>query len=206
MASSEDKKEEEVHVLLVAFSAQGHINPLLRLGKSLLTRGLHVTLATTPLVYHRVFKSKSNSSAADTTTVPTSLTTNGIKVLFFSDGLEINQDGKDPSQYMELIGKFGPPNLSNLITNHFLNEGSRKKLACIINNPFVPWVADVASEFRIPCACLWIQPCALYSIYYHFYNNNNNSKFPTLEDPHRYFFPYLFIRNKMDYFFCFLFQ
>ncbi|XP_027366310.1 UDP-glycosyltransferase 84B1-like [Abrus precatorius] len=177
---AEDRKEE-LHVLLVAFSAQGHINPLLRLGKSLLTRGLHVTLATTELVYHRVFKSANTANTGDTTTVPSSITTNGIQVLFFADDYGSGQDHKltNPDQYMELIGQFGPANLSNIIKDNFLN-GS-KNLACIINNPFVPWVADVAAHFKIPCACLWIQPCALYAIYYRFYNKSN--KFPTLEDP-----------------------
>ncbi|KAJ1402890.1 UDP-glycosyltransferase family, conserved site [Sesbania bispinosa] len=170
----------DLHVLMVAFSAQGHINPLLRLGKTLLSSGLHVTLATTELVYHRVFKS-SSPTPNNSTTVPTSFTTNGIQILFFSDGLNYDPNRKkfDLDQYMECIGKFGPANLSNLIKHHFLDAS--KKVACIINNPFVPWVANVAAEFEIPCACLWIQPCALYAIYYRFYNNLN--QFPTLADP-----------------------
>lgn len=175
MASQNKKTKQEIHVLLVAFSAQGHLNPLLRLGKSLLTKGLNVTLATTELVYHRVFKPSSTTS----TTVPTTFTTNGINILFFSDGFDISQGQKKVDDYMELIAKFGPISLTNLIKNNFIN--SSKKLACIINNPFVPWVTKVASEFNIPCACLWIQPCTLYSIYYRFYNNFNN--FPTLENP-----------------------
>jgi UDP-glucose:(indol-3-yl)acetate beta-D-glucosyltransferase len=81
---------------------------------------------------------------------------------------------------MDIIAEFGPISLTNLIKNNFLNNTS-KKLACIINNPFVPWVTNVASEFKIPCACLWIQPCTLYSIYYRFYNKLN--QFPTLENP-----------------------
>ncbi|CAL0300348.1 unnamed protein product [Lupinus luteus] len=179
MPFSEDKIKEEVRVLLVAFSAQGHINPLLRLGKNLLSKGLHVTLATTELVYHRVFK-PTTTTGDDDTTVPTSITIDGIEVIFFSDGLQTDEDRKGGlDKYMEAIGKFGPINLSNIIRNHFV--GGSKKLACIINNPFIPWVADVAAEFNIPCACLWIQPCALFAIYYRFYNNLNN--FPTLTDP-----------------------
>ncbi|KAJ1397329.1 putative UDP-glycosyltransferase 84B2-like [Sesbania bispinosa] len=80
MASSE-KNKEELHVLPVAFSSQGHINPLLRLGKSLLTRGLHVTFATTEFIYHSVFNSNSNSNSTASDTLPTSFTTNGIHVL-----------------------------------------------------------------------------------------------------------------------------
>ncbi|KAL2324221.1 hypothetical protein Fmac_023279 [Flemingia macrophylla] len=176
MASSQDKKEE-LHVLLVAFSAQGHINPLLRLGKTLLTKGLHVTLATTQIVYHRVFK----PTTADDATVPASITTNGIQVIFFSDGFGTGKDRKvlNVDHFMDIIGKVGPNNLSNLIKEHFINNS--KKLACIINNPFIPWVADVAANFNIPCACLWIQPCALYAIYYRFYNNLN--QFPTQQNP-----------------------
>ncbi|CAI8604904.1 unnamed protein product [Vicia faba] len=181
MSSQDQKTKPEIHVLLVAFSAQGHINPLLRLGKSLLTKGLKVTLATTELVYHRMFKS---TTTPTTTAVPTSYTTNGIEVLFFSDGLDIKNNFLNISvpidEYMNLIAKIGPISLTNLIKNNFLNNSS-KKLACIINNPFVPWVTNVAYELNIPCACLWIQPCTLYSIYARFYNNLNH--FPTLENP-----------------------
>ncbi|KAL1342867.1 hypothetical protein HN51_029343 [Arachis hypogaea] len=173
--ASVDKKE--LHVLLVAFSAQGHINPLLRFGKSLLTRGLHVTLATTELVYLRVFK-----KPTDDDTIPASITVNGIHVVFFSDGFVSEPELKSTSvdDFMESIAKSGPISISNIIKDQFLSNTS-KKLACIINNPFVPWVADVAAEFGIPCACLWIQPCALYAIYYRFYNNLNS--FPTLQNP-----------------------
>ncbi|CAK8573907.1 unnamed protein product [Lathyrus sativus] len=177
MSSQDQNTKQEIHVLLVAFSAQGHINPLLRLGKSLLTKGLKVTLATTELVYHRVFKS---TTTPTTTTVPTSYTTNGINVIFFSDGFDIAEGHVSVDEYMNLIAKFGPISLTNLIKNNFLNNSS-KKLACIINNPFVPWVTNVAYELNIPCACLWIQPCTLYSIYYRFYNHLNH--FPTLENP-----------------------
>ncbi|MED6220252.1 hypothetical protein PIB30_043151 [Stylosanthes scabra] len=170
-------EQKELHVLLVALSAQGHINPLLRFGKSLLTRGLHVTLATTELVYDRVFK-----KPTDDDTVPASITVNGIHVVFFSDGFASESERKSTTidDFMETLGKSGPANLSNIIKDHFLSS-SFKKLACIINNPFVPWVADVAAEFQIPCACLWIQPCALYTIYYRFHNNLN--PFPTHQDP-----------------------
>ncbi|GAV69561.1 UDPGT domain-containing protein [Cephalotus follicularis] len=80
---------------------------------------------------------------------------------------------------MHTLGKAGPINLSNLITDHYHNH--HKKLSCIINNSFVPWVADVASKHGIPCAMLWIQPCSLYAIYYRFYNKLN--PFPTLTNP-----------------------
>jgi UDP-glucose:(indol-3-yl)acetate beta-D-glucosyltransferase len=52
-----ENKEEEIHVLMVAFPSQGHLNPMLRLGKRLVNKGLHVTLATTEFTRHRMLKS-----------------------------------------------------------------------------------------------------------------------------------------------------
>jgi UDP-glucose:(indol-3-yl)acetate beta-D-glucosyltransferase len=66
-------------------------------------------------------------------------------------------------------------------TNKTHFHSGHKKLSYIINNRFVPWVADVAAKHNIPCAMLWIQPCALYAIYHHFHNNLN--PFPTLTNP-----------------------
>ncbi|KAL3730414.1 hypothetical protein ACJRO7_027432 [Eucalyptus globulus] len=169
MAQAEEKREEN-HVLLVAFSSQGHINPMLRLGKRLAARGIHVSLATTEIVRHRMLKS-SGAGPADHVT--------GIELLFFSDGLSLDYDRKtNLDVYMDILGKHGPSNLSALIKEHYT---SPKKLLCLVTNPFVPWVSDVAAEYNIPCAMLWIQPCALYAIYYRCFNKL--SAFPTPTDP-----------------------
>lgn len=170
MALNEQK--EEIHVLMVAFASQGHINPLLRLGNRLVSKGLHVSLAITEIFQHRQRKASSTATTTDSIA--------GIQLLFFSDGFSIEYDrGSNLDHYMETLGKAGPISLSNLIKDNF--HGGKKKLSCIINNPFVPWVADVAAEHRIPSAMLWIQPCALYAIYYRFYNNLN--PFPTQTNP-----------------------
>ncbi|KAK3043201.1 hypothetical protein RJ639_001634 [Escallonia herrerae] len=158
MALEGEKKE--THVLMVAFSAQGHINPMLRLGKRLVSKGLQVALATNEVA-------QSNSFTRTVT---------GVHLEFFSDGLSLDYNREANLDYdMESIGKFGPIDLSALIQRHC------KKFSCIINNPFVSWVSDVAAKHEIPCAMLWIQPCTLYAIYYRFYNCLNS--FPTSENP-----------------------
>ncbi|KAK2664982.1 hypothetical protein Ddye_003556 [Dipteronia dyeriana] len=175
MASKEEKEAVHHHVLMVSFSAQGHINPLLKLGIRLVSKGLHVTLATTEVAQDRMFKSF--AAAAATTTISS---VSDIQLAFFSDGFDMDYDRKaNLDHYMETLGKVGPINLSKLIQQHYHDK--QKKLCCIISNPFVPWVADVAVEHGIPCAMLWIQPCSLFTIYYRFYNNLN--QFPTLEKP-----------------------
>ncbi|XP_065869769.1 UDP-glycosyltransferase 84B1-like [Euphorbia lathyris] len=160
--------KQEIHVLMVSFAAQGHINPLLRLAKRLISKGLHVSLALTEITRHRMFNSAATSIS-------------GVNLLFFSDGLSLDYDRKASLDfYFETLGKFGPIHLSNLIRENFPING-RKKLSCIINNPFVPWVIDVGIDHGIPCAMFWIQPCSIYAIYYRFYNKLNT--FPTLINP-----------------------
>ncbi|GFY95022.1 hypothetical protein Acr_10g0004070 [Actinidia rufa] len=156
---------------MVAFSSQGHINPMLRLAKRLISRGLHVTLATTDVARHRML---SSSSATSTAVAAGSVA--GIRLEFFSDGFALDYDRKSNLDlFMDSFSRVGPKNLSSIIHNQ------NSKFKCIITNPFVPWAADVAEEHGIPCALLWIQPCALYSIYYRFYNSLN--PFPNIENP-----------------------
>jgi len=79
--------------------------------------------------------------------------------------------------FSDTIQEKGPQNLSKLITNLTKNE----TFLCAIVNPFLPWAIDVISEHEIPCALLWIQASALYSIYYRYFKNTD--LFPKLDDP-----------------------
>ncbi|KAJ4967199.1 hypothetical protein NE237_019048 [Protea cynaroides] len=172
MAAYKEAGGEGVHVLLVVSSAQSHINPMLRLGNRLASKGLHVTLATTDFARHRMLKSLSSNTLSQNTK---------IRLQFYSDGLSLDFDRKTHLEhFMDCLGKFGPPNLSKLI-NDLSADNHSPKFSCIITTPFVPWVADVAVQHGIPCALLWIQPSALYAIYYRFYNNLN--PFPSQHDP-----------------------
>ncbi|KAK7817410.1 putative udp-glucose glucosyltransferase [Quercus suber] len=135
MALNEQK--EEIHVLMVSFASQGHINPLLRLGKHLVSKGLHS---------QKYFSNICSNLPPSPPPIPS------------PESIEYDRK-VDLDLYMETLSKFGPISLSNLIKNHF--HGEHKRLSCIIKNPFVPWVLDVAEEQKIPCAMLWIQPCSL---------------------------------------------
>ncbi|CAK9181138.1 unnamed protein product [Ilex paraguariensis] len=161
------KEKKEIHVLMVAFGAIGHMNPMVRLGKRLVSKGLNVTFATTEDARGRMLQSSK-------TTTTNSIA--GIQLEFFSDGLSLDYDRKAKmDHHMESLNKHGPINLSTIIQTH------SPKFSCIINTPSVPWAADVAAAHGIPTAMLWIQPCTLYAIYYRFYNNLN--PFPSSEDP-----------------------
>ncbi|KAF5203504.1 Udp-glycosyltransferase 84b2 [Thalictrum thalictroides] len=158
---------------MVALAAQGVINPMIMLAKVLLSKGIHVTLATTEVSRKRLL----NSSASSITNTAAAANSK-FYWEFYSDGLSDDFDRVNNIEVgVKSIFTYAPLSVSNIIKK--LSDD--RKFSCVIYNPFVPWASDVAAEHNIPCAMLWIQPCALYTVYYHFYNDL--SQFPTMENP-----------------------
>ncbi|XP_059643666.1 UDP-glycosyltransferase 84B2-like [Cornus florida] len=162
---------------MVTLPFQGHINPMLRFAKRLVSKGLHVTLATTE-VARQTFSNGQSTTMIDTNQ-------NGvaqgpkIQLEFFSDDLDLDLDrNKHLDLMLQSLPLSGSKNLSNLITN----LGSKgQTFSCIIHQIFVPWVADVAADRGIPCAMLCIQGSSLFSIYHRY--NNEFETFPSFDNP-----------------------
>ncbi|KAL1333206.1 hypothetical protein AAHE18_11G082500 [Arachis hypogaea] len=150
---------------MVSLPFQGHINPFLKLAKRLISKGVHVTIATTENARHRLLKMPNSQSSE-------------INLEFFSDGLSFDFDRSDQNSLINSLYTKGSKNLSTLITNLTKVE----EFSCMIVNPFVPWAIDVANEHGIPCAMLWIQASAVFSIYYRYFKNTDDD-FHNLEDP-----------------------
>jgi len=161
---------------MVSMSIQGHINPMFKLAKHLLSKGVHVTIATTEDGRDRMLKNTKPSNITNNTNINNSNNNSGIELVFFSDGLSLDFDRSDTESMVNAIREKGPRNLSILITD--LTKAHN--YSCVIVNPFVPWAIDVAVEHGIPCALLWIQACAAYSIYYRYLKNIN--PFPNMDD------------------------
>lgn len=161
-------QKQNTHVLMVSAALQGHLNPVLKFAKCLISKGIHVTLATTDLARHRMLK---HAAATNNSS---------IQLEFFSDGLELDFDREsDYDLWLDTLRTKGRENFSNLTTK----LSQHTKFSCLILHQFVPWFIPVAKEHGIPCAVLWIQPCALYSIYYRFFNKLND--FSILQNPNR---------------------
>ncbi|XP_059459182.1 UDP-glycosyltransferase 84B2-like [Corylus avellana] len=157
----------EVHVLMVTAAMQGHLNPMLRFAKRLVSNGVHVTLATTELARQRMVKHNALSSQNTT-----------IQLEFFSDGLSLEFDReKNLELFVESLRTTASRNLSDLVSNLTKNNN----FSCMIVNGFMPWWVDVAADHGIPAAMLWNQASAIYSIYYHYFKHPN--LFPDLENP-----------------------
>ncbi|KAK3033504.1 hypothetical protein RJ639_032733 [Escallonia herrerae] len=135
------------HVFLVSFPGQGHVNPLLRLGKLLASKGLLVTFSTPETVGKQMRK------ASNITDEPTPVSDGMIRFEFFEDGW-----GEDDSRRGNLDAyvpqlECGKEMLPRMLKVH---EDAGQHISCLINNLFIPWVLDVADELGIPSATLWV--------------------------------------------------
>ncbi|OAY39133.1 gallate 1-beta-glucosyltransferase 84A24 [Manihot esculenta] len=150
------------HVLLVSFPAQGHVNPLLRLGKHLASKGMLVTFSVTEDV------GKNMRKANNITDQPVSVGDGFIRFEFFELGWkEDDPRRQDLDQFLSQLEFVGKQVIPQMIKKH---SEQGHPVSCIINNPFIPWVSDVAASLGIPSAMLWIQSCACFSAYYHYFH------------------------------------
>ncbi|KAJ6310466.1 hypothetical protein OIU76_015233 [Salix suchowensis] len=163
------------HLLLVSFPGQGHVNPLLRLGKMLASRSFLVTFSTAETTGKQMRK------ANNITDELTPFGDGFIRFEFFEDGWE-NDDPRreDLDQYLpqlELVGKQVIPQMVKK------NAEQGRPVSCLINNPFIPWVTDVATSLGLPSAMLWVQSCACFAAYYHYHHGT--VPFPDEEAPEK---------------------
>ncbi|CAN0846271.1 Gallate 1-beta-glucosyltransferase [Linum grandiflorum] len=156
--------EKVVHVLLVCFPGQGHINPFLRLANLLASHGLLVTFC--------INKTTGTKMKTPNNYIP-------IQFDFFDEGLDEEQIKATPlDEFMNRLEQTGRKALPKIIESH---SQKGQPVSCIVNNPFLPWVSDVAASLDIPSAIFWMQACASFSCYYHYYKNL--AHFPTKDDP-----------------------
>ncbi|KAM3377258.1 gallate 1-beta-glucosyltransferase 84A23 isoform X2 [Capsicum galapagoense] len=164
----------QIHVFMVSFPGQGHVNPLLRLGKRLATKGILVTFST-PESYGALMK-KANKNLSDE---PTRYGSGMIRFKFIDDAWDYSKpEGANLGLYMQHLELVGKKLLPQMIEE---NEKQGRPVSCFINNPFIPWVSDVAETLGIPSAVLWVQSAASFSCYYHYLNKL--APFPTGTNP-----------------------
>ncbi|GAV61182.1 UDPGT domain-containing protein [Cephalotus follicularis] len=165
--------ESLVHVLLVSFPGQGHVNPLLRLGKRLASKGLLVTFTTPESIGKQMRK------ASNLTDQPTPLGDGFIRFEFFEDGWDEDEPRRqDLDQYLPQLEIIGKDVIPRMIQR---NAEENRPVSCLINNPFIPWVSDVAESLGLPSAMLWVQSCACFEAYYYYYHGL--VPFPSETDP-----------------------
>uniref|UniRef100_A0A0E0JWK3 Glycosyltransferase n=1 Tax=Oryza punctata TaxID=4537 RepID=A0A0E0JWK3_ORYPU len=144
------------HLLVICFPGQGHVNPMLRLAKRIAAKGLLVTFSSTSAIGAKLVESSGVSVGGDG--VP--LGRGRIRFEFLEDGF----DGNELDDLMRHLETAGPPKFAELLGRQ---EAAGRPVSCVVGNPFIPWAVDVAADAGIPSAVLWVQSCAVFSLYYH---------------------------------------
>ncbi|XP_072960078.1 crocetin glucosyltransferase, chloroplastic-like [Typha angustifolia] len=145
------------HLLVVAYPAQGHLNPSLRLAKKLARLGAVVTFSTTVSAHRRMFP--------DASPPDQEVSDDELSYLPFSDGQDDAVNDHPFNEFYSRLKHFGERNLSKLVVT--LRDRNRP-VTCIIVPFLLPWVADVAHNHAVPYLPYWIQPVTVFAIYYHY--------------------------------------
>ncbi|XP_050887534.1 gallate 1-beta-glucosyltransferase 84A24 [Lathyrus oleraceus] len=162
-------------ILLVSYPAQGHINPLLRLAKCLAAKGSSVIFTTTKKAGSEM---QTVSNITDKTV--TKIGDDSLSFDFFDDGLNDDDPMRENlSDYTSQLEHVGKQYVSQLIKNQAESE---TPISCIINNIFISWVCDVATENEIPFAILWSESSAVLTIYYNYFHKL--VAFPSKTEPY----------------------
>uniref|UniRef100_A0A0D9XFQ2 Deoxynivalenol-UDP-glucosyltransferase n=1 Tax=Leersia perrieri TaxID=77586 RepID=A0A0D9XFQ2_9ORYZ len=147
------EQRNNIHVVLVPYPSQGHINPVVQFGKRLAAHpGVRCTVAVTRFV------------VSSTTANPFS---GGVHVAVFSDGC----DGGGPAElgghrgpYFERLEEAGSVTLDRLLRDE---AESGRAATVVVFDAFVPWARAVARRHGAACAAFLTQSCAVDAVYSH---------------------------------------
>ncbi|XP_057767356.1 UDP-glycosyltransferase 74G1-like [Salvia miltiorrhiza] len=147
----EEERENGAHCLIVPYPITGHINPMLQFAKRLSHKRVRVTLALTEFL----LKTTTFSAAS-------------VSLRPISDGFD---DGgrahaKTSDEYFARFQETGRQTLSELIREL---SGSGRVVDCVVYDPFIPWVLDVAKGAGLQAAAFFTQSCAVDNIYHQAY-------------------------------------
>ncbi|KAK7385251.1 hypothetical protein VNO78_30965 [Psophocarpus tetragonolobus] len=162
--------ETPIHILLVSYPAQGHVNPMLRLGKHLAAKGCFVTFSTAATIGKLMHAINETSQ--------TSFGEGFLSFDFLDDGLGEACLGR-LSVYSPQLERVGKELISQMVTKY---AKEKRPVSCIIYDYFLSWVNHAAIEHAIPCAAFWIPSAATFTACHHYFKKL--SPFPTHSNPY----------------------
>ncbi|KAL5201696.1 hypothetical protein ABZP36_036050 [Zizania latifolia] len=148
--------EQSVHVVLVPYPSQGHINPVLQFGKRLAAHsGVRCTVAVTRFVV--------GSTASP-------CCPGSVHVAVFSDGCDSGgpaELGGHRGPYFERLEAAGSESLDRLLREEAERAGWPARMV-VVYDAFMPWVPRLARRHgAAACAAFLTQTCAVDVVYTH---------------------------------------
>uniref|UniRef100_A0ACD6AMK8 Uncharacterized protein n=1 Tax=Avena sativa TaxID=4498 RepID=A0ACD6AMK8_AVESA len=161
------------HLLFVTSPMQGHINPVRRLAARVAaTDNARVTISTAVSGHRRMFPSLASpdEEAVDAA---------GLLHVPFSDGYD---EGFDRAVHDARARAAGCETLSAVVARL---AGRGRPVTCVVYTFLVGWAPEVARAHGIPAALFWIQPAAVFAVYYHCFHGHGAALASCANDPAR---------------------
>ncbi|CAN6216441.1 unnamed protein product [Urochloa humidicola] len=165
------------HFLVLTFPFQGHIAPALRLARRLLASAPDalVTFSATEAAHARMFPAKKQPDGGGAEPVHDDNDEDGGRLEFipFSDGTAAGyvRTG-DPGAFNAYMASFHAAGARSVAALADVLAARGRPVTRVVYTLLLPWAADVARERGIPSALYWIQPAAVFSIYYHYFHGD----------------------------------
>ncbi|GMY32907.1 UDP-glycosyltransferase 74E2-like [Fagus crenata] len=140
--------EKEIHILVIPYPIQGHINPILQFSKRLASKGPRVTFVTTTSI------SKSIQAHAY----------RSLHIETISDGSEEVENFESLDERLKRFKSRVSQSLAKLIQKH---NSSRYPPKFIVYDSIIPWVLNVARQLGLDGAPFFTQACVVNAINYH---------------------------------------
>ncbi|KAF7809248.1 UDP-glycosyltransferase 74B1-like [Senna tora] len=134
-----------VHVVVVPYPSQGHINPLLQFAKRLASKGVKATIATTKYTLH-------------------SISASNVAVEPISDGFDDSgfAQAKTVHSFLTSFRSHGSRTLSRLVEKF---QRSPYPVTCIVYDSFLPWALEVAKRHGVYGATFFTNSAAVCSMF-----------------------------------------
>lgn len=141
---------KNLHVLVLTYPTQGHVNPMLQFCKSLSSKGVDTTVAVTKFIFN-TFKPKSDGSI-QWDTISDGFDEGGFAA---ATGIE---------DYLDTMKKAGSKTLRELIMRH---QERGHPIDAVVYDALMPWALDIAKSFGLVAATFFTMPCSVNLIYYY---------------------------------------
>lgn len=148
-----EERGKKVHVLVIPYPTQGHVNPMLQFCNRLASKGVATTVAVTAFIFN-TFGPRSGTGSGGSVEWDT-----------ISDGFDHGGFAAASSieDYLAQVEKAGSRTLTELLRRR---QSSGRAIHGVVYDSFMPWALDVAKEFGLAAAPFFTQPSAVNLIYY----------------------------------------
>ncbi|KDP31327.1 hypothetical protein JCGZ_11703 [Jatropha curcas] len=126
------------HVLVIPYPAQGHVMPLMKLAYKIAENGYKVTFVNTDVIQAKIMSAMHENFKEQT----------HINFVSIPDGLESNNDKKDPFKDLKILCQVMPSHLQNLIEKINQSE-DEEQITCVIAETTAWWALEVAQKLGI---------------------------------------------------------